>query len=93
MKKIMLSLLLLSLTAGSGFSQLLNLPKGKVFEITTHITDKGTYKSNELNTYSFRSQGKDANGNFILETRIVKSQIHDSQTQERQLNTDSVRKT
>jgi thiol-disulfide isomerase/thioredoxin len=93
MKRITLSLLILSLTAGSAFSQFLNLPKGKTFEITTHITDKGTYKSNELNTYSFRSLGKDVNGNFMLETRIVKSKINDSETQERQLNTDSIRKT
>lgn len=93
MKRIMLSLLPLIFLAGNAFSQLLNLPKGKTFEITNSHTDKGTYKNTENYTYSFRSLGKDANGNFVLETRIVQAVINDSESQYRQLNTDSVRKT
>jgi hypothetical protein len=93
MKRITLSLLPLIFLAGNAFSQLLNLPKGKTFEIISNHTDKGTYKNTENYTYSFRSLGKDANGNFVLETRIVQAVINDSESQYRQLNTDSVRKT
>jgi thiol-disulfide isomerase/thioredoxin len=93
MKRLMLSLLLLSLTAGSAFSQLLNLPKGKTFEITNSHTQTGTFNSTESFTYSFRSLGKDSKGNFVLEARIVKALINDVETRQMQLNTDSVKTT
>ena len=93
MKRIMLSLLTLLFCGGTSFSQSLNLPKGKTFEITRHHVTKGAYNNDELKTYAFRSLGKDAKGNFILETRIVAARADEFQTQKRQLNTDSVRKT
>jgi thiol-disulfide isomerase/thioredoxin len=93
MKRIMRSLLPLIFLTGSAFSQIINLPKGKTFEITSSHTQTGTFNSTESFTYSFRSLGKDHQGNFILEARIVKALANNLQTQQMQLNTDSVRKT
>ena len=93
MKRIMLSLLPLILLAGNAFSQLLNLPKGKSFEITTSHTQTGTYNISEGGTYAFRSLGKDKQGNFILETRISHGFINDLKNSQVQMNTDSIRQT
>lgn len=89
----MLSLLPLILLVGNAFSQLLNLPKGKSFEITSSHTQTGTFNSSESSTYSFRSLGKDSQGNFILETRISHAFINDLENKQILLNTDSIKQT
>lgn len=93
MKRITLSLLPLIFLAGNAFSQLLNLPKGKTFEITNSHTQTGTFNSTESFTYSFRSLGKDSKGNFVLEARMVHALINDLEARQIQLNTDSIKKT
>jgi thiol-disulfide isomerase/thioredoxin len=93
MKRLMRSLLFLLLLTGSAYAQLLNLPKGKTFEITNSHTQTGTFNNAESFTYSFKSLGKDSRGNFVLEARMVHADAKDLVDQQFGMNTDSVKKT
>lgn len=80
-------------TATAGFAQQLNIPKGKAFEITSYNKQAGTFKQEHKNTYAFKSLGKDADGNNILEAKLVQVYIYDFNSKKVLLNTDSIRKT
>ncbi|SMC96987.1 DUF6263 family protein [Pedobacter nyackensis] len=91
MKKI--TLLTLGLTAAvTTYAQQLNVPKNKQFEYITKNTHFGTYKGEEQTTYAFKSLGKNASGNNVLECRLVKSIIKEDIGKSR-LNTDSIHNT
>jgi len=89
--KTYLTLLAAILIAEKCFAQQLNIVKHKTFEITTRRIDTLIGSSDESTTYSFKSLGRDEQGNTVLEGRIVKALIkYDKRTL---LNTDSIRKT
>lgn len=71
----------------------LNIPQNKVFEITTHSKDEGTYGREEIYTYAFKSLGKNREGNNVLEGKIVRAYIYDVRSGTTLLNTDSIRNT
>jgi thiol-disulfide isomerase/thioredoxin len=86
--------LLLTACAATAFSQQINVPKNKEFEIKSTVKDVGTYKSDEQYTYAFKSLGKNAEGNTVFECEIVKVLIKDQNVPGGTLlNTDSIKKT
>ncbi len=91
--KTLLTLLIAACTA-TAFSQQINVPKNKEFEIKSTNKNAGPYKSDEEYVYAFKSLGKNAEGNSLFECKIVKVLIKDENSPGGVLlNTDSVRKT
>ncbi|QKJ29813.1 TlpA family protein disulfide reductase [Mucilaginibacter mali] len=80
-------------TAFASNAQKLNIPKGKTFEITTRNKDVGTFKRDDIYTYSFKSLGRNGEGNNVLECKIARVIIYDNRSGKVQLNTDSIRNT
>ncbi|ATP58420.1 hypothetical protein CPT03_19110 [Pedobacter ginsengisoli] len=89
--KTYLTLLISLVVITNGFSQQLQVPKNKTFEITNRTIDTLIGKSDESFTYAFRSLGKNAEGNNVFECKIVKALIKNNK--KLLLNTDSLRKT
>ncbi len=89
--KTYLTLLISLVVITNGFSQQLQVPKNKTFEITNRTIDTLIGKSDESFTYAFRSLGKNAEGNNVFECKIVKALIKNNKKV--LLNTDSLRKT
>ncbi|MES2827295.1 MAG: DUF6263 family protein [Bacteroidota bacterium] len=92
MKKLLL-IICLAYSASQLYAQKLNLPKNKAFEITRIEKDKGTYGSNTEYAYAFKSLGKNAEGNILLEGKLVRAVIGYDRLGGEVLNTDSLRKT
>lgn len=89
--KTYLTLLISLVVITHGFSQQLQVPKNKTFEITNRTIDTLIRKSDESFTYAFRSLGKNTEGNNVFECKIVKALIKNNKKV--LLNTDSLRKT
>jgi len=81
----------LLLMAASVGAQTLNIPKGKTFEITATNKQTGTFNQDTKSTYSFKSLGKNADGDNVLEVKLVHAYIYDASQKKTLLNTDSVR--
>lgn len=91
--KTLLTLLIATCTA-TAFSQQINVPKNKEFEIKTSNKNAGPFKNEEEYVYAFKSLGKNSEGNSVFECKIVKVLIKDENLPGGVLlNTDSVRKT
>lgn len=86
--------LLIAACAATAFSQQINVPKNKEFEIKTIFKDLGTYKSDEEYVYAFKSLGKNPEGNSVFECKLVKVLIKDDNAPGGVLiNSDSIKKT
>ena len=89
--KTFLTFVIVVITLASAHSQQLNIPKNKSFEITANDIDATISNRNNSVTYAFHSLGKNAEGNNVLECRMVKTVIIDTRTKQTLINTDSVR--
>ncbi|WP_256003992.1 redoxin domain-containing protein [Pedobacter deserti] len=91
--KVQLSLVFALLLSMGIKAQTLNLPKNYSFEIQTTQTDKGSYPSEITDTYAFKSLGRNKDGDFMLECKLVNATYGSSQMGGTLLNTDKIRET
>ncbi|WP_285009292.1 redoxin domain-containing protein [Pedobacter faecalis] len=89
--KVQLSLAFALLLSMGTKAQTLNLPKNHSFEIQTTQTDKGSYPSEITDTYAFKSLGRNKDGNFMLECKLVHATFGSSQMGGTLLNTDKIK--